>query len=154
MDFSSMTVAEIRKQVEPLMEGSGSPGEDFLQTLASDPRAGVRNIYRMLERRRLRISAEEQRLEALSRYEKSLAVEGIHLVAGVDEAGRGPLAGPVMASAVILPLEARIYELNDSKQLSPAKRKALAIKIKKISLAWAIGVSTVNEILELNIYPP
>ena len=152
MDLSAMTVAEIRKQMEILVEGCGSPGEDLLKALASDPRTGVRNLYSMLERRRLRISAEEQRLDALFRYEKNLANEGIHLVAGVDEAGRGPLAGPVVASAVILPPEARIYELNDSKQLSPAKRKALAVKIKKISEAWAIGVSTVNEILELNIY--
>ena len=152
MNLSAMTIAEIRKQVECLLEGSGNPGEDFLQALASDPRAGVSNIYGMLMRRRLRIHAEEQRLEALFHYEKSLAAEGIHLVAGVDEAGRGPLAGPVVASAVILPPQARIHELNDSKQLSPAKRKALAVRIKKISEAWAIGVSTVNEILELNIY--
>jgi ribonuclease HII len=147
-----MTVAEIRKQVESLLEGSGSPGEDLLQALASDPRAGVGKLYGMLMRRRLRVDAEEQRLEALFSYEKGLAAEGINLVAGVDEAGRGPLAGPVVASAVILPLQARIYDLNDSKQLSPSKRKALAIRIKKISKAWAIGVSTVNEILELNIY--
>ncbi|MFZ5596293.1 MAG: ribonuclease HII [Bacillota bacterium] len=149
MDLSGMTVAEIRRIV---MEGPGEPGEDFLRSMSADARAGVRSLYRMYEKRRFQLLEEEKRLESLYLYERELAAGGVEAVAGVDEAGRGPLAGPVVAAAVILPLGARIYELNDSKQLSQAKRKALALEIKKKSKAWAIGVSTVNEIYELNIY--
>ncbi len=95
---------------------------------------------------------ENDRLDHLHLYEKRLASLGVEAVAGVDEAGRGPLAGPVAAAAVILPAGVRIYELNDSKRLSAAKRKALALQIKKISVAWAVGMSTVEEIDKLNIY--
>ncbi|MFZ5648540.1 MAG: ribonuclease HII [Bacillota bacterium] len=151
MDLSKMTVAEI-KDLYRAMENSGEPSDGFLRAMSLDGRAGVRNLYDMILKRRLQLSKEEKRLEELFLYEKKLAAGGVDTVAGVDEAGRGPLAGPVVAAAVVLPPGARIHQLNDSKQLSPAKRKALALEIKKISKAWAIGVSTVNEILQLNIY--
>ncbi|MFZ5652242.1 MAG: ribonuclease HII [Bacillota bacterium] len=151
MDLSKMTVAEI-KELYRAMEDSGEPADCFFRVMSMDKRAGVRNLCDMIQKRRLQMSKEEKRLEELLLYEKKLAATGVEKVAGVDEAGRGPLAGPVVAAAVILPPGARIYELNDSKQLSPVKRKALALDIKKISKAWAIGVSTVSEILELNIY--
>ncbi len=148
-----MTLAEIRQLIrESDSRGSGFPGEDLLRALSSDPRAGVRSLYRMLEKRRLIVLEEEKRLADLYLYENKLVARGIEAVAGVDEAGRGPLAGPVAAAAVILPPGARIHELNDSKRLSPAKRKALALEIKKISKAWAVGMSTVEEIRDLNIH--
>lgn len=77
--------------------------------------------------------------------------EGARLVAGVDEAGRGPLAGPVVAAAVILPPECRIEGLRDSKKLSEARRESLVDIICTESLAWALGVCTPEEIDELNI---
>jgi ribonuclease HII len=70
---------------------------------------------------------------------------------GVDEAGRGPLAGPVYAAAVILPRKTRIDGLADSKTLSPAKREALAIEIKQQAIAWAVASASVAEIDTLNI---
>ena len=70
---------------------------------------------------------------------------------GVDEAGRGPLAGPVYAAAVILPRKTRIDGLADSKTLSPAKREALAIEIKQEAIAWAVASASVAEIDTLNI---
>lgn len=73
------------------------------------------------------------------------------LIAGVDEAGRGPLAGPVVAAAVILPPECRIDGLRDSKKLSEARRESLVEIICGTSLAWALGVCTPQEIDELNI---
>lgn len=73
------------------------------------------------------------------------------LVAGVDEAGRGPLAGPVVAAAVILRQEECPDGLNDSKQLSAAKRAALEGEIKARALCWAIGIASVEEIDEINI---
>lgn len=73
-------------------------------------------------------------------------------VCGVDEAGRGPWAGPVHAAAVILKERGRIAGLNDSKQLSPAQREALEVEIKARALAWAVAFATVEEIAVLNIF--
>ena len=150
MDLSAMTIAEI-KQLYISLEQSGDQGLNFLQSMSRDSRIGVRELYKVMLKKRQQLIKEEKRLEDLLLYEKRLWAGGVELVAGVDEAGRGPLAGPVVAAAVILPTRVRIHQLNDSKQLSPAKRKALALQIKN-SGAWAIGVSTVNEILDLNIY--
>lgn len=75
----------------------------------------------------------------------------LHLVCGVDEAGRGPLAGSVFAAAVILDPAKPIAGLADSKKLSEKKRDALAIKIKENALAWAVATSSVEEIDEINI---
>jgi ribonuclease HII len=75
----------------------------------------------------------------------------INLVAGVDEAGRGPLAGPVVAAAVILHPRRRIAGLRDSKQLTPQVRSELALEIRARALAWAVAESDVGEIDALNI---
>ena len=73
------------------------------------------------------------------------------LVCGVDEAGRGPLAGPVVAAAVILDLSNPIFGLNDSKKLSAKRREALAIEIRAKALAWAVAEASVEEIDRINI---
>tara|TARA_B100001758_G_scaffold4745_1_gene3752 strand:+ start:297 stop:881 length:585 start_codon:yes stop_codon:yes gene_type:complete len=73
------------------------------------------------------------------------------IIAGVDEAGRGPLAGPVVSAAVILDPNYKLVDLNDSKKLSAIKRKALSDEIKTHSKAWSIGIATVEEIDDLNI---
>ena len=144
-----MTVAKIRQLIK---KSGDSVGKELLSALSSDPRAGVQDVLRMLERQRECFLLEQRRLDALYLHENKLAAQGIEVVAGVDEAGRGPLAGPVTAAAVVLPRGIRILGLNDSKKLSPDKRKALAIVIRKESRAWAVGMSTVEEIEELNIY--
>jgi ribonuclease HII len=88
----------------------------------------------------------------LFNYENKLRIKGFSLIAGVDEAGRGPLAGPVVAAAVILPEKVNIDKLNDSKQLSPQTREKLVVKIKKNAVDWSIGLATVKEIEFLNIH--
>lgn len=148
MDISALTISEIKR----LAASPGGPGEELFRAMADDPRAGVRQLYLLLEKRRRNILEEEQRLAELFKYEDKLRERGISIIAGVDEAGRGPLAGPVLAAAVVLPQRIELHGLNDSKQLTPARREALAIRIKKMSKAWAIGVSTVREIHQLNIY--
>ena len=77
--------------------------------------------------------------------------EGYNIVCGVDEAGRGPLAGPVVAAAVILPPHAEIPGLNDSKKLSDKRRRELFPVIKEQAVAYGIGVATQAEIDEINI---
>jgi len=94
---------------------------------------------------------ELERLAAMHTLENEARRQGYTLIAGVDEAGRGPLAGPVVAAAVILPEKACLPGLNDSKLLSPAKREALYGEITRQAVSWATGSGTVTEIDELNI---
>ncbi len=84
-------------------------------------------------------------------YEISAKEKGYNLVCGVDEAGRGPLAGPVCAAAVILPEGAVIEGLNDSKKLSEKKREALFETVKETAIAWSVAFASVEEIEEYNI---
>ena len=143
-----MSVAEIKR----LANGPEGGAEELLEAMAVDPRAGVREIYRRLRRAESALKAEKKRLAKLCLYEEDLRARGYVPVAGVDEAGRGPLAGPVVAAAVLLPEKAYLTDLNDSKKLTAAKREALAGRIKKVALAWAIGMSTVEEIECHNIH--
>ncbi|MCX7765099.1 MAG: ribonuclease HII [Candidatus Sumerlaeia bacterium] len=83
--------------------------------------------------------------------EKYFAPRGSCCIAGVDEAGRGPLAGPVVSAAVILPEKARLPGLDDSKRLTPAKRIKLLELIGSVAISWAVGVATAEEIDRLNI---
>ena len=128
--------------------------EEVLAALENDPRSGARQIADAFRARQQRNTQEEQRLENLFRLEKELWQQDFRMIAGVDEAGIGPLAGPVVAAAAILPQEfCRIEGLNDSKKISdPRRREELEIEIKKIALAWSVGQADVDEIDRLNIY--
>jgi len=84
-------------------------------------------------------------------FETALWEQGIIIVAGVDEVGAGCLAGPVVTAAVALPREVNIDKLRDSKTLSPVQREKIALEIKEVAVAWAIGLSTPAEIDEINI---
>ncbi len=94
---------------------------------------------------------EEQRLIELSKFEKEYYEKGYKCIAGVDEAGRGPLAGPVVAGAVILPEGMIIEGVNDSKKLSEKKREKLYDEIKEKALAWGVGIIDNKVIDEINI---
>ena len=84
-------------------------------------------------------------------YEKQFTEQGYNLICGVDEAGRGPLAGPVFAAAVILPIDCEIEGLNDSKKLSEKKRELLFDVIKEKAVAYSIASASVDEIEQFNI---
>src|SRR6476620_9121803 len=86
-----------------------------------------------------------------SRYERAARQAGYRMIAGVDEAGRGALFGPVFAAAVILNPERPIRGLDDSKQLSPERRETLALRIRERALAWAVGAADAFEIDHCNI---
>lgn len=95
------------------------------------------------------LEKEKQRIENLKKYEKEYA--GYTYICGIDEVGRGPLAGPVVAGAVILPKDCNILYINDSKQLSEKKREELYDVITKEAVAWAVGYASPERIDEINI---
>jgi ribonuclease HII len=121
-------------------------------TLRADTRPGARAIVEQIERRRRDNRAEGQRLRWMLEFERALWSKNIVLVAGIDEAGMSPLAGPVAAAAVVLPLEWRVEGVNDSKQVSPERRVELAAVIKRDAKAWAVAFVEPEEIDRLNIY--
>ena len=94
---------------------------------------------------------ERARLEELSKFEKEYYSKGYKCICGIDEAGRGPLAGPVVAGAVILPEGCLLEGVNDSKKISEKKREKLYDVITENALAWAVGVVDNNVIDEINI---
>jgi ribonuclease HII len=127
--------------------------EKFLLALENDGRLGVRQLARLIRKRRLNNRIEGRRLHHLLRFEMELWHQGLTRVAGVDEAGMAPLAGPVVAAAVILPINYRLRGLDDSKKIHAAQRReALAARIKRDAISWAVGCAEVHEIDTLNIY--
>ena len=94
---------------------------------------------------------EEERLKLLKEYENKLHEQGIQFIAGIDEAGRGPLAGPVVVGAVIMRPDSFIEGVNDSKKISESKREKLYEQITEEAVAWSVGIVTEKEIDELNI---
>ena len=98
-----------------------------------------------------KLEAERVRLEQLRAFERDYTAKGYTAICGIDEAGRGPLAGPVVAAAVILPLDAEILFLNDSKKLSEARREALFDEICAKAVSYGIGTVSPARIDEINI---
>ena len=120
--------------------------------LKADTRAGARAILSAVARRRFDNRAEGQRLRNLLRYENALWATGIQRVAGIDEAGMSPLAGPVAAGAVVFAPGSRIPGVDDSKKLDAPTRDRLAVEIKETAVAWSVGFAEVDEIDTINIY--
>ena len=124
----------------------------LLEALEADSRRGAQTLAGKLRARQQANRTEGQRLRHLLKFETELWEQGFTLIAGVDEAGVGPLAGPVVAGAAILPQGYKLRELDDSKKLDEAKRDQLAERIKTDAVAWAVGIAEVAEIDSLNIY--
>jgi ribonuclease HII len=121
-------------------------------SLNADTRSGAKAILAAVARRRFDNRSEGQRLRKLLRYEGALWSAGVQHVAGVDEAGMSPLAGPVAAAAVILPPGSRLPGVDDSKKLDAASRERLAGEIKATAVAWSVAFAEVEEIDSINIY--
>jgi ribonuclease HII len=131
----------------------GRPLETSIEAaLRADDRPGARAILQAVERRRRARRAEGQRVRKLLRYETQLWGVGVMRVAGVDEAGMSPLAGPVAAAAVVFAPGTRMQDVDDSKKLDARTRERLALEIKQRCAAWAVGFAEVDEIDRLNIY--
>lgn len=134
------------------VDGERSLPKDLESALRADPRAGAAALLRAIERRRHARRAEGQRLRMMLRFEQELWTRGVVHVAGVDEAGMSPLAGPVSAAAVVLAPGTRLPDVDDSKKLTAQDRDRLAIVIKERAVAWAVAYATPEEIDRINIY--
>lgn len=126
--------------------------QELIEELAVDRRTGVRNMLENWRKKQLSLANERKRLDALYHYERTLGEQGHNLIAGIDEAGRGPLAGPVVVAAVILPIGFFLPWLNDSKQLSAKQRDELYYAIKEAAIAVSHVVVNADEIDRVNIF--
>jgi ribonuclease HII len=126
--------------------------EPIEAALRADGRAGAQAILDAVSRRRRANRAEGQRLRTMLRFETALWIQGTVYVAGVDEAGMSPLAGPVAAAAVIFSPGARLPGVDDSKKLDPNERDRLAPLIREAAVACSVAFAEVEEIDRLNIY--
>ncbi len=121
----------------------------FITEYKNDERAGVQKMVQQAQKRLDNLEKERARIEALKKYEKEYEAYGY--VCGIDEVGRGPLAGPVVAGAVILPKDCNILYINDSKKLSEKKREELYDIIMEQAVATGIGMVGPARIDEINI---
>ena len=124
----------------------------LFEELILDGRAGVQAAISKRKRELQKQVDEDLRLEKMLAYEKELYTQGIDLIAGVDEVGRGPLAGPVVAAAVILPENCKIPGLNDSKKIPKSKHKEIYEAVLQNAIAIGIGVKDNQVIDQVNIY--
>ena len=124
----------------------------LFEELILDGRAGVQAAISKRKRELQKQVDEDLRLEKMLAYEKELYAQGIHLIAGVDEVGRGPLAGPVVAAAVILPENCKIPGLNDSKKIPKSKHYAIYQAVLDQALSVGIGIKDNRVIDQVNIY--
>jgi ribonuclease HII len=134
------------------VRGDALVSSHLLNQLKRDSRQGVQEIYRVLKRRYDRQRSERLRLAAMLNFERVLWQSGVRHVAGVDEVGVGPLAGPVVAAAVVFPPGTELAGVDDSKRLDPEQRESVAEKIRGVALGIGIGLADVGEIDRLNIY--
>lgn len=138
------SVAEIKKEIE-----AADSLEEVLAYYAMDSRKGVQALIQRAKRQREKLVQEKERLQQMRVYEQKY--QSCQAICGIDEAGRGPLAGPVVAGAVILPEDCEILYLNDSKKLSETKREQLYVEIQEKAIAWAVGTVSQERIDEINI---
>lgn len=142
----SKSIAQIKQEFE---QAKQEQREALYEMYEEDPRAGVKNLIAKYRKQEAKLLEERERLEGMKSYERQYA--DCTYICGIDEAGRGPLAGPVVAGAVILPKDCDILYLNDSKKLSAKKREELYEEIMKKAVAVGVGMASPARIDEINI---
>ena len=142
------TIKEVKERLAMIDELD----HPLFEELILDGRAGVQAAISKRKRELQKQVDEDLRLEKMLAYEKELYAQGIDLIAGVDEVGRGPLAGPVVAAAVILPKACKIPGLNDSKKIPKSKHKEIYEAVLQNAIAIGIGVKDNHVIDQVNIY--
>lgn len=144
-----MEQKSIRQIREILQAAKTRELPDFIRTYGQDERAGVASLVDLAQKRLSGYEKELERTKRMKAYEREY--ESFGLICGIDEVGRGPLAGPVVAGAVILPKDCDILYLNDSKQLSEKKREELFEVIMEKAVSTGLGFVTPQKIDEINI---
>ena len=123
----------------------------LINLYCNDTRKGVQNVICQYQKKIEAYQKEQLRLDTMLTFEKECYQKGYHIVAGIDEVGRGPLAGPVVTAAVILPENCKIEGVNDSKKLSAKKRQQLYHIICEKAISYSIGIVSSERIDEINI---
>jgi ribonuclease HII len=149
LDLKKMSVEDLRRR---FLSDSVPISGQALAKLRKDPRQAARSLCRLLEKRRREQHREKTRVQSLLYFEGLLWNSGIERIAGVDEVGIGPLAGPVVAAAVIFPRQVFLEGIDDSKKLDAAQRSGLRQGILEVCLAHAIAVVEPDEVDALNVY--
>ena len=142
------TIKKIKEQLANIQRLD----DPLLAELEQDSRSGVIQAIAKRKREIQKRIDEDERLEGMLAYEKECYARGIELIAGVDEVGRGPLAGPVVAAAVILPKACKIPGLNDSKKIPKYKHKEIYEAVLQNAIAIGIGIKDNHVIDQVNIY--
>lgn len=140
------------KEIKELLVEVNSLNELEQQSFFDDERKSVQTAIKSCQNRLLKAQKLKEHFEEMKEFEKNARKSGFKFIAGIDEVGRGPLAGPVVSAAVILPEDFDLHEVNDSKQLSLKKREELFVKIKEQAVAIGIGIKDHDVIDQVNIY--
>ena len=144
--MNKKSISQIKEEFE---QADAAQRAVLYEVYSSDDRAGVKKLVSAYRKKEEPLQKERMRLEDMRSFEHKYSTYS--LICGIDEAGRGPLAGPVVAGAVILPKDCEILYLNDSKKLSPAKREALYEEIMEKAEAVGVGMASPARIDEINI---
>lgn len=140
------SISEIKAELE---NADKDTRESLLELCKKDTRKGVLKLVEKYEKQKVAMVEELERLKKMHEFEDKYSE--YEYIAGIDEAGRGPLAGPVVAASVILPKDCEILYLNDSKQLSAKRRDELFDEIKQKAIAYGIGIVSQGRIDDINI---
>lgn len=146
--MSTQSIEQIEKRLLTIEKES----DPLIAELKKDKRKGVQNLLEKWQRKQEKARILEKKFFEMNQYEKKYRAQGFQLIAGVDEVGRGPLAGPVAAAAVILPEDFYLAGIDDSKRLSEKKREEYAKIIRKEALSIGIAMIEAAEIDAINIY--
>ncbi|WP_313798697.1 ribonuclease HII [Cytobacillus sp.] len=140
------------REIEEILIAKNEIDHSFIELLANDERKGVQHLLKKWHRRKEEEKKVHEKYVQMTRYEQKYRNLGYQHIAGIDEVGRGPLAGPVVTAAVILPADFYLPGLNDSKKLSEQKREQYFEIIQSRATAISVGIIHVDEIDRINIY--
>src|SRR5690606_16341926 len=140
------------QEVKTILQTIENQDDPFLAQFKHDSRKGVQQLLAKWQKNREQELADWDHYKSMMKYENKARVQGYNMIAGIDEVGRGPLAGPVVSAAVILPANCYIRGLNDSKKLNENKREELYYNYKTIDISIGIDVVDANYNDKINIY--
>lgn len=148
------TMKETKETITMIKEKlfSDHVSEEWLIHIKNDERVGVQKLLEQFEKKQMKEQALKEAFFEMMQYENKLKSEGVQLIAGIDEVGRGPIAGPVVAAAVILPEDFYLPGLTDSKKLSEKKRESFFELITDQAIAVGLGIVSPTEIDLMNIH--